>query len=321
MNTMTNSPNTLSISPDTLTINSIPHPIFPGAILPKWLAAAQAKGFDIVARINDRLHLALECHACGAVQKARLFTLMSAQPLCAACIETSWRNDATAAGLTFLHRDPKNRHYGFYLSACGHTVRRQFEMIKRIAAGVTGFRCETCHAATEAKEATDRGWTLMSADPEGDANYRIYRHDACDHEQRIARANMQSGRFGCGGCGEDWPGAASFIYAMRFTLASGREVVKLGFSRDPESRLHYQLKRDATMPCAILKVVPMETGHKALCAEKAMHARIMADHPDAKVDPSAWRDQIRVKTEIYDAALTPVVLGMLDDLEVELAAA
>ena len=321
MNTMTNANTSLSISPNTLTINSIPHAVYPGTILPKWAAAAQAKGFDIIARINDRLHLALGCNICGAVQKVRIFTLMSAQPLCAACIEAAWKADADAAGLTFLHRDPNNRHYGFYHSACGHIVRRQFEMIKRIAAGLTGFRCETCHAATEALEAIDRGWTLMSADPEGDANYRIYRHDACDHEQRIARANMQSGRFGCGGCGEDWPGAASYIYAMSFTLASGREVVKLGFSRDPESRLHYQLKRDATMPCAILKVVPMETGHKALCAEKAMHARIMSDHPDAKLAPSAWKEQIRVKTEIYDGALTPVVLGMLADLEAERAAA
>lgn len=321
MNTMTNFNNALSISPNTLTINNTAHPIYPGDILPKWLAAAQAKGFDIVARVNDRLHLALRCHACGAVQKVRLFTLMSAQPLCQTCIETGWKADATAAGLTFLHRDPSNRHYGFYLSACGHTVRRQFEMIKRIASGLTGFRCETCHAATEALEATDRGWTLMSDVPQDDANYRIYRHDACGHEQRIARANMQSGRFGCGGCGEDWPAGPSFIYAISFTLASGRQVVKLGFSRDPQSRLHHQLKRDAAMPCAILKVVPMETGHKALCAEKAMHARIKADHPDARLDASAWQDQIRVKTEIYDGALTTVVLRMLDDLEAELAAA
>lgn len=313
--------NTTTISNKTLTINDTAHPVYQGAILPKWAQAAQAKGFDIVARINDRLHLALRCRACGAVQKVRLFTLMSAQPLCQACIQTAWQADAEAAGLTFLRRDADDRHYGVYRAACGHTARRQFEMIKRIAAGLTGFRCETCHAATEASEATARGWTLMSTDPQGDANYRIYRHDACGHEQRVARANMQSGRFGCGGCGADWPAGPSFLYAMAFTLASGRQVVKLGFSRDPDSRLHYQLKRDATMPCAILKVVPMQTGHLALCAEKALHARIKTDHPDAKVDPSAWRDQIRVKTEIYDGALTPIVLAMLHDLEAEHAAA
>jgi len=313
--------NTQTLSPTTLIINAIPHPVFPGAILPKWAAAAEAKGFDIVGRIIDRLHLALRCRHCGATQKVRLFTLMSAQPLCQSCLLADWRKDAAAAGLTFLRRDPTHRHYAFYLSPCGHEVRRQFELVRRIGAGVTGFRCETCHAATETGEAEVRGWRLTSADPEGNPNYRIYTHTDCGHDQRIARANMQSGRFSCGGCGKDWPGAASYVYAMGFTLASGREVVKLGFSRDPESRLTYQLRRDNEMPCQILRVVPMATGHAALCAEKAMHKELKQAHPDAAVDPAAWRGQIRVKTEIYDGSLTPVILGLLDDLEASATAA
>lgn len=81
---------------------------------------------------------------------------------------------------------------------------------------------------------------------------------------------MQSGRFSCGGCGEDWPGADSYVYAMAFTLASGRGIVKLGFSRDPESRLTYQIQRESGISSQILRVVPMATGHAALCAEKAM---------------------------------------------------
>lgn len=315
MDTHTNSPN-------MLIINNIPHPVFSGAILPKWVKAAEAKGFDIVGRIADRLHFALRCRCCGATQKVRLFTLMSAQPLCQACMIAEWRDDAAAAGLTFLRRDPKDRHYAFYLSPCGHEVRRQFELIKRIRAGVTSFRCETCHASTEAAKARARGWDLIGPDPEGNPNYRLYRHDDCGHEQRVARINMQSGRFGCGGCGEDWPGAASFVYAMSFTLASGREVVKVGFSRDPESRLHYQLKCDAEMPCEILRVVPMANGHAALCAEKAMHKRLKQAHPaDTAIDPAQWQGQIKVKTEIYDGALTPVILGMLDALEAEHSAA
>lgn len=312
---------THTTSSNMLIINGIPHPVFPGAILPHWTVTAASKGFDIVGRIVDRLHLGLRCHACGSAQKVRLFTLMSAQPLCQACVERAWKADATAAGLAFLRRDPTNRHYGIYLVDCGHEVRRQFEMIKRIAASLTGFRCETCHAAREVGEAAARGWTLMAADPDGEPNYRVYRHDECGHVQRVARANMQSGRFGCGGCGEDWPAAASFIYAMSFTLASGREVVKVGFSRNPESRLHYQLKRDAEMPCQILRMVPMATGHVALCAEKALHRELKRAHPKAVLDPAQWQRQIRVKTEIYDGSVTPMILSMLDALQTEHSAA
>lgn len=35
--------NTQIISPTTLIIDAIPHPVFPGAILPKWAATAEAK--------------------------------------------------------------------------------------------------------------------------------------------------------------------------------------------------------------------------------------------------------------------------------------
>ena len=197
----------------------------------------------------------------------------------------------------------------------------QFELVKRMAAGLAEIRCETCHATTESGEAESRGWSLTSADPSGNPNYRIYSHSKCGHDQRIARANMQSGRFSCGRCGEDWPGAASYVYVMAFTLASGREVVKLGFSRNPDSRLTYQLQRDSEMPCQILRVVPMATGHAALCAEKAMHKDLKRTHPDAALDPQAWHGQIRVKTEIYDGTLTPVILSMLDALEANTPAA
>lgn len=63
------------------------------------------------------------------------------------------------------------------------------------------------------------------------------------------------------------PGAPGFLHVMLFTLENGRELVKLGFSRDPESRLHFQLKSNAEMPCELLRTVPMDTGKMALQVE------------------------------------------------------
>lgn len=232
--------------------------------------------------------------------------------MCPACIEAEWRSEAEAAGLEFLHRDPTDRHVAIYRAPCGHELRRQTGPIKRVAAGETGIRCEICHAAVEAAEATSRGWTLIGPDPAGDANYRVYRHDVCGQTHRIARANMQSGRFNCPVCDEGWAADPSFIYAMAFTLASGRDVIKLGFSRDPDSRLHYQLRLDPEMPCDIVRKIAMPSGHAALRAEKRMHTALKRQYPDAIIDRSAWSEQIRVKSEIYDAELTPVILDMLD---------
>ena len=106
--------------------------------------------------------------------------------------------------------------------------------------------------------------------------------------------------------------AQSNLYAMRFTLANSQELVKLGYSRDPDSRLLHQLQIDRDMPCEILRRVPMQTGHEAIRVEKRLHAKLRTRHPQAIVDPLVYRGKIRVRSEIYDAALTQEVLALLD---------
>lgn len=306
------------ITPATMMINNFPLPIHTGPIKPDWVRTAQAKGFNIVARVIDRLHLALQYQKCNQLSKSRLYTVMSAQPLCPHCTENVWRSDARAAGVAFVRRDHAHRHYGIYRLPCDHEVRRQFAFMKRVAAGATDLRCETCHAAREEAEAAEQGWELIGPDPEGDQNYRHYRHSDCGHEQRFARANVQSQRIACGGCSVHWPAAASFIYAMSFTAENGRELVKLGFSRNPWSRLHRQLKVDKEMPCSILRAIPVPTGHQAIRFEKQLHAELKRKHQDLIVEPAAYNGQIRVVSEIYDGSLTDVILARLDDISVEL---
>lgn len=297
---------------DTLMISGCLVPVYPGDLKAHWIATAQSKGFDIVSRIIDRLHLALRCQRCGAVMKVRLYTLMSAQPKCSACVESGWVQSARATGLTYLGRCSDDRHYAIYKAPCGHELRRQFEIVERAAAGKTRLRCEVCHNEYERQEAGKEGWTLLGPDPEGNPNYRHYQHASCGHTQRIARANMQSGRVSCGGCGEMWSAAPSQLYAMQFVLRNSRELVKLGYSNNPESRLHHQLIKDPDMPCAILRTVPVATGQTALRIEKALHRKLRQTHPDAFVAPEIYRGQIRVKSEIYDASITQLVLDELD---------
>ncbi|QUJ77932.1 GIY-YIG nuclease family protein [Sulfitobacter albidus] len=287
-------------------------PTFPGKILPHWIEAATAKGFDIMDRIIDRLHVALRCHQCGALIKARLYTVMSAQPLCPYCVQTGWLITAQNAGLTYIDRCPEDRHYAFYEAPCGHKIRRQLELVERVAAGRTGIRCNICHKESETDEATKQGWTLLGPDPEGNPNYRHYQHTDCGHSQRIARANLQTGRLSCGGCGEQWSAAPSHLYAMRFTLPNSRNLVKLGYSKNPESRLHHQLISDPAMPCAILRKVAVPSGQIAIRKEKALHRKFRRDYADAVVDPAIYKGHIKVKSEIYDDRLTETILAELD---------
>ncbi|WP_241477424.1 GIY-YIG nuclease family protein [Leisingera sp. ANG-S5] len=248
---------------------------------------------------------------------SKIFVLMNSQPQCPHCIEARWQADAAAAGLKWAGRDPEDRHYGHYIAPCGHNLRRQFEMVKRAAEGLCSVRCEICHADKEQAEAEERGWHLIGEDTGGNQNYRLYRHASCGHEQRIARANMQTSRFACGQCGEDWPAAPSYLYAMQFRLASGLRLVKLGFSRNPDSRLRHQLLKHRDLDAKILKTVPMATGQLALQAEKRLHAKLQAGFSDQVAPPELYSDALRVRSEVYFADAAQVIFAMLDAIEAE----
>lgn len=294
-------------APVALPVVDIPLP-------PHWSEIARSKGYEIAARVRDHQHLALRCSRCDTVSLAKVFTLRSAQPLCPTCLRTARAGAAAEAGAEFRRRDPEDTRYAFYVLPCGHEVRRQFGLIARVAAGETGLRCDTCHGRRLDEEAERQGWSLLGPDPKGDPRYRRYVHAAagCGHVQRIARANMISGRFGCATCGEGWATAGSAIYLMRFDLPGFGSVVKLGFSRNPESRLDFQLKGQRDLAATLLRVVPMASGRLALRTERRMHADLRATYPEAVVPPAAYRGIIRVGSEVYVARLQPVIEAMLD---------
>lgn len=287
--------------------------IFPGVVDPAWRQLALEKGFDIVARVKDRFHLLLECHVCTGRTLCKVYVVRKNQPLCSACLARKKRKAATAAGLHFLRRDPVNRHYSYYRMSCGHTVRRQIGLIVRAAAGGTGLRCEVCHAAREAAEAQALGWKLIGPDPAGNKSYRIYQHAlGCGKEQRIARGNVQTARFKCEHCGGVWSGEASYLYLMKFILPSGETVLKPGFSKNPLSRLRYQLCRRPLRSGQLVRVVAMKTGRQALIAEQAIHGELRRQFPKAVLPSERYSTYLRVKTEVYTTEVEAIAHALLD---------
>lgn len=295
-------------------------PRYDGPIHDHWRTAARLKGYRVVDRVRDKDHLLLECDHCGKRHaKRHSVVLAAATLLCPHCQLARMKTLAARAGLLFLRRDPKDRAYAFLRAPCGHELRRQFSFLERVSRGDCGIRCEVCHGMREATEAEERGWILIGPDPKGNPSYRQYRHGGdCGHEQRVARANMQTGRFTCEACGDCWSAAPNNIYVMSFQVPKLGSVVKLGHARDPVSRLHHQLRPAPGVKSEIVRILPMASGHAALVAEQAMHAQIKARHPGAEVPSHLLRDWIRVGSEIYRQQVEPMIHRLLDDLEAEL---
>ena len=285
---------------------------YAGPILPHWEAAAQARGVTIVARVVDRLHVALRCDTCGGLWVSRVSVVLGYQPLCPHCIDDARLNSAARADVDFQRRDPADRHYAYYLASCGHEVRRQIHRVAKVASGPQSLRCETCLAERDAKVATRRGWELIGPDPHGNANYRIYRHHACGHEQAIARINMLTGRVTCHGCGVSWLKAPNAVYLMGITLPGGTDVIKLGHSRDPASRLDHQLLAAPDVQGIVRRVVPMPSGLDAQRAERRLHAIVRHTLPIAVVPRDLYEGYLRVKSEIYYPAASGLIHDLLD---------
>ncbi|SMG47976.1 hypothetical protein SAMN02746000_02951 [Paracoccus sp. J56] len=302
-----------------LSVSELPLVIHPGEMHAHWAEAARAKGFDLIARVRDRLHVALRCQSCGGIHVTRHSVVMTAQPLCPHCIEARWRATASAAGLTWLGRDPDHRHYGRYLPSCGHEIRRQFSFVDRIAASAVSVRCETCLTHREEAEAARFRWTRLGRDPLGNASYRLYRH-SCGHTQRIAVANMRWGQCDCAGCGQSWTAKPSYIYLLDIRHPqTKRHYLKLGYSSHPVKRHRHQLGLPKDAEVEVLRVVAMPTGHGACAHEKAAHARLKRNHPEALVPHPEYADIMNVVSEIYRPEALSILQATLDRIEVEIA--
>lgn len=298
-----------------LSVSDLPLVIHPGKHHTHWVEAARAKGFDLLARVRDHLHVALRCQRCGGIHVSRHSVVMKAQPLCPHCIEARWRATAIAAGLTWLGRDTGHRHYGHYALPCGHAARRQFSFVERIASGDVAARCETCLIHREEKEALRFGWTRLGRDPEGKPSYRLYRHH-CGHAQRIAVANMRWGQCDCASCGQSWTAKPSYIYLLDIRHPqTRRHYLKLGYSSHPVKRHKHQLGLPKDAEVEVLRVVAMPTGHTACTHEKAAHAHLKRDHREAVVPTPEYADLMNVVSEIYRPEALSLLKVTLDRIE------
>lgn len=279
---------------------------------PAWAELAAGRGFRVDRRVRDRYHLALECEACGSHTAVKVFALRDAAVRCGGCAARARAQNAQGAGLAFLRRDPGSRHYGYFRAPCGHTVRRQFELIRRVRNGKTGLRCAVCRVAREQDEARAHGWHRICPDTDGNPAYRLYRH-GCGHVQRIARVNMRHGQCDCARCGESWSSKPSVIYLARISLPGLEgDVVKFGYSAHPRKRFKHQLGLPRSARVRFLRLLEMPSGHAACAAEKAANARLARDFPDLVVPQSIYRGLINVRSEIYWPTLIAVIEAELD---------
>lgn len=289
-------------------------PIFSKPAPQGWHHAAETKGFHLIARAKDRLHVVLACKACGSATLKRISVVLGHNPKCPHCITARRRAAAAKVGAELVAPDPKgDRHYGLYRLACGHTDRRQHHRVETAASGGHALGCDVCLNEHYAAEAEAHGWQLVGPSVRKNASYREYEH-ICGHRQDVSVANMRNSDVDCAGCGESWTSKPSRLYILSFKLP-GLDVIKLGFSSNPEFRLRQVQFHPAKTGGKVQRVVEIETWHHAICVEKALHSQIKANRPDLIVPPELFSKHIRTTSEIYHTHARSYISALLDAVE------
>ena len=292
-------------------IDSKMYKIFDGDELEHWRKAAERHGFSLLGRAKDRYQLVLGCHKCGNATLKRISVVLDHNPECRNCILERREAAATKVGATLLGPDPEgDRHYGTYQFKCGHVDRRQHTRVEAAAEGGHDLSCETCTNAQHASEAAEQGWTLIGPAARNNQSYREYQHE-CGHKQDVSVGNMRAGDVNCAGCGETWTSKPSKIYLLSFMLPN-LPVIKLGYSNNPNFRLR-QVQRDPSDTRGTLdREIDVETGHNAICLEKAMHRYIKTHRPDLIVERVHFDEHLRTTSEIYHERGRALILALID---------
>jgi hypothetical protein len=122
---------------------------------------------------------------------------------------------------------------------------------------------------------------------------------------------MKHGDVDCAGCGQSWTSKPSAIYLLDFELPR-LPVIKLGFSSNPKFRMRQVQTERSITKGSVLRSIPTETGHRAICLEKALHSHIKAHRPDLIVPPELFRAHIRTTSEIYHRHGSSYISALLD---------
>ena len=154
---------------------------------------AKAAGLTLLGSGKNADYRLYRFNDCNHEQEITTDNLRHNRFHCDQCFHAKFKEEAKAVGLTLLGPG-KNAFYRRYqFNDCNHVQEITTHGVRK-----HGFRCDQCLQSRLKKEAKGVGLTLLGSGK--NSSYRLYRLNACDHEQEIQISHVRDDNFRCDPC-------------------------------------------------------------------------------------------------------------------------
>ena len=162
---------------------------------------AAAQNLTLIGAGRDAHHRKYQFQECNHTQEITTGNVDKGTFACATCRHEKLLAEASKAGVILRGSGSSVCHRTYTITKCGHRVNITTQRVRD-----GGFECKICKGKQFIDEAKLVGLSLLGeASNDLDvsskaSNYRLYRIDACGHEQNLRVAHVREGNFSCDTC-------------------------------------------------------------------------------------------------------------------------
>lgn len=190
--------------------------------------------------------------------------------VCHSCFSRDLQKQAAKLKIDLLERISNSR-FNIRFQSCGHSRTAHHSQFF-----IENLECQECKEDNYKKEAEIEGLKYNGlSSPDNVRDYYQKRNYTlpCGHIRDLRMSHVRESRWQCDICKDSHFLKPSFVYLLSLNTPDG-VFLKLGYAKNVSSRiLGYSLK-DTTV--SILKVVPFDTGRKAIEFENSLHRKYSA---------------------------------------------
>lgn len=208
---------------------------------------------------------------CGCIKDITFGNIVDHKnTVCHTCFSRDFQKQAVKLKVDVLNKISDCR-FKIRFQTCGHTREAHHSQFF-----TENLECQQCKEEIYRKEAENEGLIYNGlSNPDNVKDYYQKRNYTlpCGHIKDIRMSHIRDSSWQCDICKDSHFLKPSFVYLLSLNTSDG-VFLKLGYAKNLSTRISGYILKNTTV--SILKVVPFETGRKAIEFENSLHKKYSA---------------------------------------------